>query len=824
MNRFCTVLTVLFSINLTTSDFVSADDRAHRNGIKFYRDAMQKLKAQEKRSAADDLFKQAIKSLEAALKGIKAPKPKAVVHLCLGISKYEYRRGSKKEAAESLKLALEGNWLDTEQRADAHLYLAMSLLALGEKTARENFEKAFRQNPNIEFPSWRKDDTEAVKEFNKVQKAVTGILTVTLSPPEAKNWTISIDGKKLYGKNRNAVVSQDGLRLYKKDEYKVQGIYKGESIEETVTIEPNRHNRLVLEIPPLTVEHKPPSSVDAGKEIPLTIYVSRNEPRQVNIYYRKTSEWRFTSKRSDNLPVRSADGWAYTVNLPSQDFVGKIEYYIEAEYADPPPVKHPENDYHQISIVDNTPPTIRLIEPKKNEFKVNEKITIEAKVTDDTSVKQVRLFYGFSEFNRLVEPSQYNQEDLTGISSDRYTGYIPAQSQAGYIWYYLTATDGINPDESEKRGLKITEESSPIDNTPPTIRLIEPKKNEFKVNEKITIEAKVTDDTSVKQVRLFYGFSEFNRLVEPSQYNQEDLTGISSDRYTGYIPAQSQAGYIWYYLTATDGINPDESEKRGLKIVESPEDQDDEPSPEDQDDEPSPEDEQPPDEKQEITVAEEPEGHEHRIWINYTLSDDFFKDVASVLDWDRGDVLNLAYLVEFKTHWRLGAQLDVSYQNPAKYDNSLLMRKVLNASLTVQGGYAFGESSIMTVMALGGVAGYWSSDSDLTDKGRSTPTLARNASDESTHIAPILGASLKYYLWGRVTIDATGSIKPLSFYDALVDVESISDIFTTHYLYHYEAGIRFDITPKWNLRAGYGKWYLGDRSTTGIQIGGGFKF
>ena len=862
MNRFCIVLAVLFSINLTTSDFVSADDRAHRNGIKSYRDAMQKLQEQKKRSpATDDLFKQAIKSLEAALKGIKAPRPKAVVHLYLGISKYEYRRGSKKEAAESLKSALENDWLDTEQRADAHLYLAMSLLALGEKTAQKNFEKAFRQNPNIDFPSWRRDDTGTVKEFDKVQKTVTGILTITISPPETENWSILIDGKKLSGQNRNAVVSQDGLRLYK-GEYSVQGIYKGEPREETVTIEPNRPKSLGLKIPPLTVEHEPPSSADAGQEIPLTIYVSRNKPRQVNIYYRKTSEWRFTLESPDDPPVPSADRWTYTVNLPSQNFVGEIEYYIEAEYTDLPPVTHPENDYHQTSIVDKTrpkikavttnpsiaqvnqlieiiaevednisvkevhvhfspfnrlepseearlelseeassdtytvdvevnkpgnfqyhltatdeagnesrypqtgelkitvvelldttPPTIRLIEPHDGAtFKINQSITIRAKVTDDTSVKEVHVH--FSSSNRL----ELSEEASSGI----YTVDVEV-NKLGNFQYHLTATDEAGKQgESEKRSLKIVEL---LDTTPPTIRLIEPHDGAtFKINQSITIRAKVTDDTSVKEVHVH--FSSSNRL----ELSEEASSGI----YTVDVEV-NKLGNFQYHLTATDEAGKQgESEKRSLEIVELLEDQSNG-SP--------PEDEQLSDEKQEITVAEEPEGHEYPIWINYTLSNDFFKDGPSAFDWGRGSLLGIAYLREGKNCWTFGGHVDFP-----DWTN-----KVSNPILTGQLGYSFEKFGLA-----------------LLGRGR--------ISDNSTYS---LGGSLKYYPVDRVTIDFIGSINLQSVRDARTNGASISDLLDTKHLDHYEVGIRFPIYRRFNMRVGFGGWHL-DRNITGVQIGFGY--
>ena len=123
---------------------------------------------------------------------------------------------------------------------------------------------------------------------------------------------------------------------------------------------------------------------------------------------------------------------------------------------------------------DKTPPIIRLIEPKKDKFEVNEKITIRAKVTDDISVKDVHVH--FSKKVRVL--SELTEKDL-----DIYTTDIAAP-EPGYIWYYVTATDeaGNESRYPQTEELKITVVEP--DKTPPIIRLIEPKKDKFEVNEK----------------------------------------------------------------------------------------------------------------------------------------------------------------------------------------------------------------------------------------------------------------------------------------------------------------------------------------------------
>ena len=380
----------------------------------------------------------------------------------------------------------------------------------------------------------------------------------------------------------------------------------------------------------------------------------------------------------------------------------------------------------------------------KDEFEVNQRITIKAKVTDDTSVKKVYVHFPSDSYELSKERS-----------SDIYTKVVWG-TDAGTLRYYLTATDEAgNERRYPKTGkLRIIVTEEPDDETPPIIRLIKPYDGAtFKANQPITIEAKVTDDTSVAEVSLYYGVSQSNSLG-PSEYHSEILTKTSLDIYTGYIPLKSEAGYICYYLTATDKAGNKErypkTEVRWLKITPI---------------------EDPIDERSEQPLHRE-------IWAVW--STDVFKDRVPVFDLDRGGVFSLAGVYERKGRWTFGAQLDLSYQDTAVPYRS---------SWTGQLGVPLGRSPIMFSI-VGGVAKYRRSDS----------------------ATPILGASLKGYLGDRVAIDATGSIYFRSIHGALDNEESI------------EVGIRFyKIYHALYLRLG-GKFYLGNRDLTTIQVGLGYTF
>ena len=616
-----------------------------------------------------------------------------------GIKLYEQARYN--EAIKTLS-SIVRELEDPEQQAQAYLYLGCSKRGFGEGNdkVREQFQESIRHNPNQKLPlRVGKDHPIFAELLEEVRKELTGELTVISLLPQTEIWIFGTGtDRKMLG---TGIVSSRLL----KGNYIVEGIYAGESRRKTVAIEPDRHEVLDLEIPPI-VEHDSPSRISVGERIPLTLnLISSKAPQQVKIYYtiydrdsnelaQQNQEMRLWDKES------TSSTWIYKLGLPAQKYGGLIKYHIEVEYENHLTFRQPETQYshYQISIVDDKPPTISLLYPPEGaKFGAHQEITIRAEVIDNIAVKDVHIHA--SSFN-----SQESQKLSAESSSDIYTIDITVRNIV-VLRYYLTATDEAgNESRYPKTGkLKITVTEEPDDKTPPIIRLIKPHDGAiFKVNQRITIEAKVTDDTSVEQVRLFYSFSPSNHLIEPSRYSDRSLTETSSGTYTGHIPPQSKAGYIWYYLTATDGRNESKSEVRRLEIKTIP---------------PPP-----------------PLPIYQGIWVSVSADD------TSTSDWDGSYMFRFAYLREGKTHPTLGAQLDFSYLDRT------------NVSAMVQWGPpALGKSNIAFTL-LGGIAEY--------ENFLATGTAAR-----STHMTPILGAGLKFYPRDKIAIDATSSIKFRSDYD-----------------------------------------------------------
>ena len=315
---------------------------------------------------------------------------------------------------------------------------------------------------------------------------------------------------------------------------------------------------------PHSIKHAPASEIPIGETIPLTLdLISSKGAQQIRIYYTiydKDSKELEQHNQEMRLwkPQSTSSRWVYKLDLPSQKRVGSIKYYIEVEY-DNQAFRYPraQSRYYQISIVDDKPPTISVLEPPVGaQFTADQQITVRAEVIDNSVVEEVHIY--------VLSPNDQSRKLSEEGSSDMYTMDI-SFSQVGTVEYYLTATDEAGKESrSENRRLTII----PPDTTPPTIRLIKPSRTTFEADQQIPIEAKVTDGSSVKQVRLFYSFSPSRHF---SHYFDRFLTETSSDTYTGHIPSQSKVGYIEYYLTATDEAgNESISEPRQIDIRPPP--------------------------------------------------------------------------------------------------------------------------------------------------------------------------------------------------------------------------------------------------------------
>ena len=366
-----------------------------------------------------------------------------------GIKLYEQARYN--QAIEALNSAVR-ELEDSKQRALAHLYLGASKRGSGESNdkVKKQFQEAIRHNPDQKLPARIGEDHPIFAELlEEVRKELTGKLTVLSLLPHTEIW---IDGKGINKKMLGTGIVSSRLL---EGAYIVEGIYAGGFKRRAVTIEPNQHKELDLEIPPI-VKPDSPSRISVGEIIPLAFsLISTKAPQQVEVYYK------IYNKHSKELAQHSqkmrlwekqspSSTWIYKAGLPSQKHVGSIEYYIEVVYENRLLFRHPAPQYphYQISIFDDKSPTIDLLNPPESaQFTVNQQTTLKAEVIDNGVVEEVRIYF--------LAPSDQSQKLFKEGSSDMYTRDITL-SLAGSIEYYLTATDEAgNKSQSELRHIDI---------------------------------------------------------------------------------------------------------------------------------------------------------------------------------------------------------------------------------------------------------------------------------------------------------------------------------------------------------------------------------
>lgn len=323
---------------------------------------------------------------------------------------------------------------------------------------------------------------------------------------------------------------------------------------------------------------------------------------------------------------------------------------------------------------------------------------------------------------------------------------------------------------------RIEADGKVIRDDPMQVEILEPPENaSIAANQTIPIKARIISNVAVRAVRVFYNAPGALSDSSPSK----ELKSVSdSNTYIGEIPVQRKDtdGVTWFYVSATTG-EEDKTTRSATRAVH------DKMADKRVDGKKAPED-----------LPSPPLPPEHRgAWASHSWSS-VPKNGRFNSDWERGDVASIAYLGEGKGLQTLGARLDFAYENST------------NTSAVVQWGPALRDSHIAFAI-LAGVAGYRSSE----------PSFSR--ARQSTEITPLLGGSLKFYPLDRVVVDLTGSIKLRS-----ANSGGRESSFTEEYFHHYEMGIRLYITPSINLKAGYGRWRLGEYDNTSVQLGLGNTF
>ena len=354
-----------------------------------------------------------------------------------------FEQSKFQEAVNALRSAMHEQ-IDAKQRATAHIYIGCARRGFGESdhSVSLEFEDALRYNPNQTLPLRIGEDHPVFKPLlDKVRSESTGELTVKGSLPQTEIW---IDGNEI--DRRRIGTGTASVRLFK-GVYIAEGVYEDAHRKQSVQIKPAQHKNLYLELPPI-LRHSPSSRVSVGEIIPIALDLTSHEPpERVQISYIIFDKHGVDLKRDneemhlwDVQPILST--WIYIADLPAQEHIGRIAYFIMCDGG-----RSPKSQYHELSIVDKNVPEINLIEPQvSSEFKVNQSIIVKARVTDNTSVDAAQVHYVFKRLASAKPSGTLLSLPLEKeVSSDIYVGEIPAQRSApGFVWCYVTAIDESN--------------------------------------------------------------------------------------------------------------------------------------------------------------------------------------------------------------------------------------------------------------------------------------------------------------------------------------------------------------------------------------------
>ena len=714
-----------------------------------------------------------------------------------GIKLYEQTRFN--EAIKAFRSALNGLG-NPEQQALAHLYLGCSKRGFGETNDNviSEFQKALRLNPNQILPPRIGEDHPVFKPmFEKALETSTARLTITASLPQAKIW---IDGN--LSKKRMLGAGTASVRLFE-GHYTVEGNFESESKKTTVRIKPGVDEKLHLELPPI-MKHNPPAKVSIGDKFRLSVdIISHKRPEQIQIYYttydKNGSELKHNNKMvmslKENQPAMSK--WIYQMTLPSQNRVGSIEYFIEAEYKNHLMVRLPKNgnrDY-RISIVDENPPTIALRNLPET-VKVNQRITLQAEVTDNSSVGMVQVHFASGESHNLSRRG----------TSSTYVVNIPRRREPGTLRYYLTSTDEVgNKSRFPEKGrlnlecvkdnrhqmkfigeLKVIDDNSVeihsgnseqrrrindvIQTAEEQVNFAEATTNIYKFNQHKNKASDLLSEAKKKVKTLEVHTREDRKLLNDFVDSASETEGSAKENlHLSHSFIETETNSLRYKIrgirkTLSDTLT---AFQRRLDNQEN----------------------------QLARVIRQFKPLHQGLWASYGWSNDLITEKSASSNWDGGNIIRLSYLREGRTYWTLGAQLDLPYDNP------------VNTSGIVQWGPPLGESTL-TFAVLAGAAGYRTLDTSFS---RTT---------QSSQITPLLGGSLKFYPLDRVVVDLTGTFK-LQTENYAAGRESG---FLDDYLHHYEIGLRLYISPTLNFKVGVGNWRIGEYDNTSVQIGLGATF
>lgn len=299
-------------------------------------------------------------------------------------------------------------------------------------------------------------------------------------------------------------------------------------------------NVTLSDIAPPLIFHTPVEKTILGSSVTITAdVVDSNDVSSVKLFYKRFTDSVYSFKNM--VKISSV---TYTEFIPANfAVVGGIQYYIEA--ADVGGNKTTTSVYFIYVSTHTVGPEIKHT-PQPY---VLEKtfFTITCQVSDPDGVSTVRLYYknvlqqNFLQVNmQSVDGYNYSYTiDPFQVIAGEFKYYIVATDNYGYVSYYGSETDPV---------ITIVVSSTTNDTSGPSIIHTVSSTYTF-VGSSITISCKVTDETGVKQVKLYYKNS------SQQNFSLVNMLYLGDNNYVySILPSEVIEGEIKYYIVAEDII------------------------------------------------------------------------------------------------------------------------------------------------------------------------------------------------------------------------------------------------------------------------------
>ncbi len=241
----------------------------------------------------------------------------------------------------------------------------------------------------------------------------------------------------------------------------------------------------------------------------------------VQLYYQNDTTWYY-------VDAINIGGDVYRATIPKSDYGTVYHYYIlSADIYGNTAIDDNSGMYYTFSIGDDIEPIISIIDPL-NDTIVSDTIIISVTAEDlGSGINYVEFYDG-----ALFLGIDYSEDYQFELNTREYTN--------GYHEIICVAYDNMGYDNSESIFLFYDN-----DLAAPTLNYVVRTPLLPIYNEAVTIEANVTDDSTIAQIQLHYKFGD-------ATWVDVDMTLLGSSVYSATIPTAPWDTLVSYYITATD--------------------------------------------------------------------------------------------------------------------------------------------------------------------------------------------------------------------------------------------------------------------------------